>query len=592
MEIIKIDHGQYLKDVIDAIKTNCIYYKNLPGIGATTLELLAERNSIILEPNVPVIRGKKMLGILGIYEKVSVDDIISYLLSKRRYKKILVTPESFPKLLAAAKLLDINLKEDYFLLFDECDRTIKDVAFRPKILLPMELFFQFKRKAFISATTITPTDPRFKEQGFEDIHIAPNYIVNKPINLIATNNIFLALRQKLEEIKNENICIFLNSTNLIGSIIKSFGLNDESVVYCSRESAQQLEVSGIKTVFDHLSIFKKYNFFTSRFYSAVDILMETNPTIIIISDLKTAVHTMVDPYCDTTQIKGRFRNGHKEVIHISNFDSELRSMNVEEVNAYLNGCENSYNDIKALRSSTLDQGSRDTLDAALELVPYRKFIYDDSSKNHYMVDNMVLEERVKHAYINSKNLVESYESFGYDVNFNEVLFPLNDFTLLKVKAGINNLDVVKSVIEAIKLATGTSDLFTLRTKQEVLDELGKSHPLIVDAYKLLGEAALLKCGYSKKLIKRAMAKKLQSNDCKHFGFLNYLQSQLPDGGEFTVLELKDIFDKGISEHHLTIKPKLSTIKEIFNLSKRKTVRRGNIEHKGYNIINCRLLRSE
>lgn len=105
MNIINISKGQYLSEIINEFVTNTIYFKTLPNIGATRLELMSKRNSIVIEPNVPVIKGKKAKGILSIYEKVGIDEIVNYLLSNHQYKKILVTPESFYKLLMAAKML-------------------------------------------------------------------------------------------------------------------------------------------------------------------------------------------------------------------------------------------------------------------------------------------------------------------------------------------------------------------------------------------------------------------------------------------------------------------------------------------------------
>ena len=51
----------------------------------------------------------------------------------------------------------------------------------------------------------------------------------------------------------------------------------------------------------------KYNFFTSRFYSAVDIELNVKPDILILTNLNNAVYTTVDPYTEAIQIQGRFR---------------------------------------------------------------------------------------------------------------------------------------------------------------------------------------------------------------------------------------------------------------------------------------------
>ena len=54
---------QYLTEVLPEIPTNTILYKKLTGLGATYGEITAKRNSIIIEPNVPVIINVMTLSI-------------------------------------------------------------------------------------------------------------------------------------------------------------------------------------------------------------------------------------------------------------------------------------------------------------------------------------------------------------------------------------------------------------------------------------------------------------------------------------------------------------------------------------------------
>ena len=76
---------QYLTEVLPMIPTNTILYKKLTGLGATYGELKAKRNSIIIEPNKPVISGKckdpkhKDDNLFGVYEGVYTDNIIAYI---------------------------------------------------------------------------------------------------------------------------------------------------------------------------------------------------------------------------------------------------------------------------------------------------------------------------------------------------------------------------------------------------------------------------------------------------------------------------------------------------------------------------------
>lgn len=56
---------QYLTEILPEIPTNTILYKKLTGLGATYGELKANRNSIIIEPNKPVISGNAKTRSMG-----------------------------------------------------------------------------------------------------------------------------------------------------------------------------------------------------------------------------------------------------------------------------------------------------------------------------------------------------------------------------------------------------------------------------------------------------------------------------------------------------------------------------------------------
>ena len=62
----------------------------------------------------------------------------------------------------------------------------------------------------------------------------------------------------------------------------------------------------------------QYNFFTSRFFNAVDIELDFKPYVILVTDVYFAEQTMFDPYSDVVQIIGRFRNGITAVTHVTN----------------------------------------------------------------------------------------------------------------------------------------------------------------------------------------------------------------------------------------------------------------------------------
>ena len=69
---------------------------------------------------------------------------------------------------------------------------------------------------------------------------------------------------------------------------------------------------------------KHINWFTSRFYNAVDIELENNPNVILISDCYFADFTIFDPFTDAVQAVGRFRNGIASINHITNTNKNFK----------------------------------------------------------------------------------------------------------------------------------------------------------------------------------------------------------------------------------------------------------------------------
>ena len=150
---ISVSYGkvQHLSEVLPLIPTNTILCKTLTGIGATYGEIRSARNSIIIEPNRPVIYGKcrapkhKNDNLFGVYEGIYTQDIVNYIIKSQDMNKkikILTTPESFYKVRTAFEQMGIDIRTDgYFLLFDECQKIVKDWGYRKNISLPMDFFF-------------------------------------------------------------------------------------------------------------------------------------------------------------------------------------------------------------------------------------------------------------------------------------------------------------------------------------------------------------------------------------------------------------------------------------------------------------------
>ena len=415
---------QYLTEVLPEIPTNTILYKKLTGLGATYGEITAKRNSIIIEPNVPVIIGKcndpkhKDDNLFGVYEGVYTDDIIKYLeKSKNKYYKILTTPESFQKVKDAFEELEMSAHCSCFLLFDECHKLVKDADYRNNITLPIDDFFKFDQKALVSATPIELNDPRFKEQNFKMIEIQPTFDYKKELWLHHTNNTLQALKTVLSKLDNEEtaplpICVFINSTDIIYSLMKQLDLLEDSAVFCAPKSVDKLKKNRFCNVYEEWNKdkMKRYNFFTSRFFNAVDMELEEQPHVIMLTDVYFAEHTMIDPYTDAIQIVGRFRNGVSSIIYISNTKKGLPQRSKEEIKGYLICSKEIYRTMKNFYDCATDRASRDAYRVALESLPFNRMLDRNGRENWFAIDNYMDEELMKNYFHDENSLYKAYDN--------------------------------------------------------------------------------------------------------------------------------------------------------------------------------------
>ena len=133
----------------------------------------------------------------------------------------------------------------------------------------------------------------------------------------------------------------MNSTNGINKLITRLEENNitDYKAFCSKKSEIKFKSRNIHQSFEDLDLpLAKYNFFTSRFYSAVDIYTTVSPDIIILTDLHEAKHSRIDPLTNAIQIYGRFRNKHDDgqkfnsLTHISNYGTIGEVLTEQEIN--------------------------------------------------------------------------------------------------------------------------------------------------------------------------------------------------------------------------------------------------------------------
>ncbi len=527
---IQINKDQFLGDVLHQIETNTIINKTICGCGATTLELNAPRHSIIIEPNLPVILGKKAKHdfLLGVHEGVTTKHIEKYLYDNHNdgYYKIMTTPESFGKVRRAIRNVRMNLYKDFFLLFDECERTAQDIGYRKTIILPINDFFRSENKAMVSATPIIIEDPRFEEQGFQIVKIIPTYDYRKDLILVPTNNVYTTLRKYLKELPEDAIvCFFHNSTKGIGLIIEYLDIKKKSNVYCSTESRDKLLDKGYINAFDKLNEagedikLNRYNFFTSRFYSAVDMELPFKPIVIMVTEVFSAPYSLIDPTTEAIQIAGRFRNGIGRMIHITNYNAKAKVCKREHREKFLNEQHDIYTVLHNHYLDSRTYGGRFILRQAIERVDYSEFALPTGDKNMFMFNNIFREDYIKSVYTKCSRIMKEFEnSKAFSVDYTPCFFSTTDRDrrIIDPPKSLSQIELNRLALEQVRKLTNSHNEYD----KEYLSQIARSYKIVCDGIAELGFDGISKTDYKTKSIRESteqskLNKRLISTGVRH-----------------------------------------------------------------------------
>lgn len=586
-EIIYINSkGEYLTA---PIPVNAVIYKKITGIGATTIEISSERNSIIIEPNTPVIEGKikQHSNLLGVYEGITTTQIIDYLQdSNTPYKKIMTTPESFSKVKRAFSFLNINMYKEYFLLFHECHKLTSDINYRETIILPMADFWLFERRSLISATvTNFTTYPIFQKYGFKNITIQPKWDHSLNVNLYSSNNILQDTKAYLSTLinKEEKICFFINSIDIILALVKALDISSETNVYCSEQSLVKLTRKGLTNAYSTITPLNKYNFYTSRFFSAVDIITEDKPHVVVISDAVKAVQTLIEPALESRQIAGRFRNGISSFTHIAGLDEKIQCRNSKEIREYMEEQRKAYIQLKTLYNSATEKGVKQVMKEAFERVEISLYMEDDDSFNYFMTENLIDTETTKSRYKSWQNFVLSYyiddEFFKVEEQYNNQY----ERNIEKIRISVSNSRLLrKEIVDkffAAKLDKGAET----EEQKNLLEELQRQDEFIVEICQNFDKDFIIQKNYNKQQLTLALIKKEAREQSLSFPVIDAVSNSFRIGFSYSEKEIITNLNQIYSELGINREAKATDIKEYFETSPRRTIKQKDEFYKGYKL---------
>lgn len=327
--------SKFLSDELSKLPSRCLFNKGITGCGGTTLEIESNRNSIILVPNINLVLNKCAVypDLIGVYGDVSESELSNALQASVKYRKIMGTYDSLPKILNVLGESAFN----YFLLIDEYHILFNSYSFRYKpIKFILDNYTKFKDFCFMTATPLEDFNI------LEEIKDLPKISLTWPQAVkmkITVRNTYFTTREVMKEISkcrssNYNLHIFINSINTIRSLAKELGDTNFRTI-CSKEAENKdVRSGGVLKVSSINSPVAKINFYTATAFEGVDIYDPVGKTIII-SDTHIS-QTLIDISTLMIQICGRLRDSEykDEVLFICNTNSH-RYMKYKEESEFM-----------------------------------------------------------------------------------------------------------------------------------------------------------------------------------------------------------------------------------------------------------------
>ena len=343
-----------------------------------------------------------------------------------------------------------------------------------------------------------------------------------------------------------------------------------------------------ENIFSNLNELKinKFNFFTSRFFSAVDIELESKPAVIIVSDVKFAMHSMINPETEVVQIAGRFRNGIKSITHITNTDSDLPEKSLGDLKFRFNESEKAYSEMRNSYNKAPNEYQKKVWKNALERVDFAKYLTSYNEINWFKLDNELANQRMINSYLSESDLATAYRNSRFfniePLNYYD--HPFKDRRIFRVPGGI-----VKSICKDIVAELDKLDLSRVDDNIFEIERLKSQNPLVVSAYFELGKDFIEEVNYDANRLWIALEKK--ENGISNTAFHNAISEMFTVNWSYAGDDIKKKLNQLYQEFGIVKNAKATDLEKYFELSKRKTIRQYGEEPKGYTIIRAKFPKS-
>jgi hypothetical protein len=477
-----------LSDVLDFLPQGIIY-KEETGMGATTLELIAARNSIIVEPIKVTASTKAFKHSKGINKVLYVggptklhplkspsdQDILNYLNNKSiKYKKIIVVAYSLHRVL---KAVGKNNYKKYFLLIDEIDSIQLDSTFRTKMEECLDFYLEFPKgkRAMLSATSIKFTHPALISEN--RVNIKYEHKIPRKITLYTTKENEIngsavdILKNLITKYPNDKFFVAFNSVSECLNLATHLADNnivhqDEIKILCSEKKKNT--VKQFYSELESTLLPGKINFATSAYYTGFDI--DEKYHLLTISTCINDAYILSEN--KMKQIAGRCRPGllSETILHDSfNQKKSVEIQTIQQMEDFANKMidalkcmsqhlssniiyERNFNKINSIFTDGLN-------DFNIQYV--RKLSDNKFAISYFNIDSNIEQQRVyTELYANNDDLYNELIKNGESVNH------IN----LSTNTNVANVKMSPQALN-LEIETVCNALLTLNTIEEVQAEL-------------------------------------------------------------------------------------------------------------------------
>lgn len=527
------------------IPTNSILDKGFfMGFGLTYSEFRALRHSLMAIPCIPTIDDKywehldmQPLRVYGEVTAEKLQEIKDYLLNDEiKYKKIAVTPESFWKVIEAAKEIGKLqwLYDEFFCFLDEFHCYACD-AFRENILTPFDYFWEFKKKAMGSATPYPFSNPKFKSLDYYKLRFTESL---GTVDIVHAEQPLEVLKYILEnpDIFPQKVHIFCGSVTAIGKVVNDVGLSDVRI-FCRYEE-RNLENLGNASQYFRDSIreadFAKFNIYTGRYNEGCDLRDDPSATIVLVTDMNLP-NTIVGINFRGVQSTGRLRLEAEEcpnqIIHITNTKEVMKTdRNKIEQNVLYNAIKHidQYNEFTKDRKS---KGMSDILEMDKFVSKVANINEDVAQICYEKIDQIVYAKSVELQYDNIDTVHTMWQSCNR-------ITRTAKFGLSKIKRSQRPVEAInRDIIAEFKMYKNSPDSYLFGKAQRDIQKLKDKYSILYQAYILFGPDEVERLKYNNEKMKAALVEKSNKNQEAK---LRKMVGERITIGEYTKKEIKAI----------------------------------------------------